>query len=283
MMPSRREIGLGLTCVWLVGAAPDPVGARLAAIERAVGGRLGVAVIDTGSGHHYGYRSGERFAMCSTFKLLAAAAILVRVDQGRARLDHAVAIRRAVILPHSPVTERHVGAMMTLAQLCDAAVTQSDNAAANLLLREIGGPGGVTALARSLGDRSTRLDRWEPALNTALPGDARDTTTPAAMAETMRRLLLGDALSAASRAHLAAWLKGNRTGADRVRRDVPRDWIVGDKTGTGERGSTGDIAILWPPRRSPVLAAVYLTGSDAPLAKREAAIAAVGRVIAARG
>lgn len=256
--------------------------ARLAALERRHGGRLGVAVLDTVDGRRVNHRGEERFPMCSTFKWLAAAQVLARVDRGEERLDRRVVFGKDELVPYSPVTEQHVGAPgMTMAELCDAAVTLSDNTAGNLLLASFGGSAALTAFARSLGDTRTRLDRIEPDLNEAKPGDPRDTTTPAMMLHDLQALLLGDALSAASRARLTDWLVANRTGDERLRAGVPAGWRVGDKTGTSNNGATNDVAILWPPGRGPLLvAAYYAEASAATSAQRNAVLAEVGRIVA---
>ena len=262
-------------------AAADTLAAALAGIEAASGGRLGVAVRDAQGTLRLGHRAEERFPLCSTFKLLATAALLARVDAGREDLDRRVRFAPQDLVAYSPVTQgRTGGAGMTLAELCEAAMTQSDNTAGNLILAAIGGPEAVTAYARTIGDAATRLDRTETALNEAAPGDPRDTTTPAAMAADLHGLVLGTRLSAPSRDRLAGWLLANRTGAAKLRAGVPADWRVGDKTGGGGHGSTNDIAVLWPPGRPPLVACVYLTGTEAPFAERNAAIAAVGRLLA---
>jgi beta-lactamase class A len=250
--------------------APDP---RWAAIEAESGGRLGIAVLDTGTGRFDGHRLGERFPMCSTFKWLAAALALQRVDAGLERLDRRVAVRR----------EKHVGGNgMSIAELCEAAVLVSDNAAANLLLASFGGPAAITRYARTLGDTQTRLDRTEPALNEARPGDPRDTTTPRSMAIALQSALLGTALSEASRARLVTWMEAVRTGTDRLRAGLPPDWRAADKTGTGARGTTNDVAVVWPPNRAPLVIAAYLTDSQADAKRLNATLAAVAREAAAR-
>lgn len=266
-----------------VHAAGTPDLARqFAEIERKSGGRLGVAVLDTATGRRAGHRADERFALCSTFKFLAAALVLARVDRGQERLDRRVLYSRDDLVTYSPATEKHAGEEgMTMAQLCEAAVTLSDNTAGNLMLASFGGPAGLTAFMRSLGDAHTRLDRVETALNEARPGDPRDTTTPAAMLGSMQKILLGDALSLSSRAQLLQWLDDNKTGGQRIRAGLPADWKVGDKTGTGENGATNDVAILRPPGRAPVLLAVYLTETKAPMADRNAAHAAVAAAVSA--
>ncbi|WP_114768368.1 class A beta-lactamase [Microvirga subterranea] len=260
-------------------AAQDPK-ARLADLERRHGGRLGVAILDTQTGRRIEHRAGERFAMCSTFKAVAAALVLARVDRGEERLDRHMTFTKADLVRWSPVTEKHVGTGMTMAQICEAAITSSDNTAGNLMLESFGGPAALTAYARTLGDSMTRLDRIETALNEATPGDPRDTTTPAAMLGTMEKLLLGEALSGPSREQLTAWLVANKTGDRRIRAALPRDWRVGDKTGTGDNGAANDIAILWPPGRGSILIAAYYAEAKATDEQRNAVLADVGRVAA---
>lgn len=273
-MISRRNFGISLAGLGLAAASaavakPAPtrragasaITASIAKLEARSGGRLGVAYLDLSSGATFGYRQDERFAMCSTFKYLAAAATLRRVDQGKERLDQRVSIKAADLLPHSPVTREHLADGMTLAQLCEAAITQSDNAAGNLLLARFGGPAGLTAFVRTLGDKVTRLDRMEPHLNSAVAGDPRDTTSPRAMLGSLKAVAVDDALSAASRAQLTAWLIANQTGDKRIRAGLPKNWRVGDKTGTGANGTYNDLAIAWPPQGKPVLITTYLTGA----------------------
>ena len=253
-------------------------------IEVSVAGRLGVAVLDTGTGALDGHRLDERFPMCSTFKFLAAAMVLARVDAGQERLDRRVVVTRASLLEWAPVTSKRVGsAGMTMSELCEAAITVSDNTAANLLLASAGGPAAVTAFARRIGDAVTRLDRTEPTLNEGTPGDPRDTSTPRAMAQTLRTVLLGDALSAAGRAQLVAWMSASATGGKRLRAGLPPDWRVADKTGTGRLGTTNDVGVLWPPGRAPLVVVSYLTQCKAAPDAREAALASVARAITGAG
>ncbi len=254
----------------------------LRGVESRVGGRLGVAVLDTGSGRRALHRGEERFALCSTFKLLLAAQALHRVDRGVERLEHRIAYTQADLVEYSPVTGEHAqGEGMTVAELCEAAMVLSDNTAANLLLARQGGPEALTAWVRSLGDRHTRLDRNEPGLNDVPPGDVRDTTTPLAMLHTLQAVALGEALSPAARERLQGWMLGNRTGDKRLRAGMPQGWRIGEKTGTGQRGTSNDIGVFWPPGRAPVVLACYLTGSPGTGAQRDAAIAEVGRLAAA--
>lgn len=253
---------------------------RIEAIEKRMAGRMGVAALDTGSGKRLDHRSQERFPMCSTFKFLAAAAVLKRVDEGQEKLDRFVSYDVKDILEYAPVTKAHLkDGGMTLGALCAAVIEQSDNTAGNLLLDAIGGPVGLTDFARRLGDQMTRLDRKEPDLNSAIPGDEHDTTTPAAMCSDMQRLLIGDVLSESSRHQLEVWLQHNETGALMIRAAIPKTWNVGDKTGRGANGATNDIAIIRPPGRAPLLLVVYFVGSSAPADDRAAAIAEVARVV----
>lgn len=239
-----------------------------------------MAIIDSQSGRQWLHRADERFPLCSTFKLLAGAAVLRRVDAGADSLQTRIRYSADDLVTYSPVTEQHVDDGMTLAALCEAAITLSDNTAGNLLLRHLGGPGAIGDFARTLGDRFTRLDRWETELNEARPGDPRDTTTPAAMAANLQRLVLGDSLSAASRDQLIAWMLASQTGAAKLRAGLPPTWRLGDKTGSGERGTTNEIAVIWPPQRQPVIACVYLTQTRASAEERNAALAAIGRALA---
>ena len=254
---------------------------RIAAIEARIGGRIGVAALDTSNDKHIDYRTEELFPMCSTFKFLAAAAVLKRVDEKKEKLERFVPYNAKDILEYAPVTKEHLKeGGMTLGALCEAAIEQSDNTAGNLLLNAIGGPAGLTNFVRTLGDRVTRLDRIEPELNSAIPGDERDTTTPAAISSDMQRLLLGDALSEASRRQLDEWLQRNETGGPMIRAGVPKTWSVGDKTGRGSNGATNDIAIMRPPGRAPIVLAIYSVGSTATANDRAAAIAEVTKVVA---
>jgi beta-lactamase class A len=253
---------------------------RIAAIEARMDSRIGVAALDTGGGKRLDHRSGERFPMCSTFKLLAAAAVLKRVDEGKENLERFIRYDAKDILEYAPVTKAHLkDGGMTLGALCAAAIEQSDNTAGNLLLAAIGGPPGLTNFARSLGDNVTRLDRKEPELNSAIPGDERDTTTPAAMCSNIQRLLLSDVLSESSRHQLEDWLQHNETAALMVRAGVPKDWSVGDKTGRCGHGAINDIAIIRPPGRAPIIIAVYSIGSKSPADERAAAIAEAARIV----
>lgn len=257
----------------------DGLAPKIRRIETESGGRFGVACRISGTGEQFGYREKELFPMCSTFKMLAASLVLHRVDGGIEQLDRRVKVPKTAVVANSPVTKNHAGGEMTMAEICEAAVTVSDNGAGNLMLDSFGGPAQLTAYLRSLGDKVTRLDRIEPELNESLPGDERDTTSPAAMAGTVERLTLGDRLSQKSRAQLVDWLVANKTGDERIRAGLPKGWRCGDKTGTGEQGSTNDAAVIWPASGHPIVMSVYLTGTKEVLAKRNAAIASVSRAL----
>lgn len=239
-----------------------------------------MAVLDVATGRRLGYRADERFPMCSTFKWLLVAQALARVDRGQERLERRVPYGPGDLLEYAPVTREHVSeGAMSVSALCAAAICYSDNTAANLLLPTVGGPAGLTAYLRSIGDPTTRLDRMEPELNTAVPGDPRDTTTPTAMLANLCRVPLGRELTDASRERLLGWLIGNTTGAAKLRAGLPGDWRVGDKTGMGLNGATNDVAIVWPAREAPLLVAAYLTESTAPVGARNEALADVGRLV----
>jgi beta-lactamase class A len=257
-----------------------PFAEQMKDLEAKSGGRLGVAVLDTKDGSLSQHRGDERFPMCSTFKLLAAAAVLKGSGDDLAGLKRVVHYEKSELVTYSPETGKHVGSEgMTLAQICEAAITLSDNTAGNLMLKNIGGPEGLTAFMRSLGDEVTRLDRIEPDLNEAAPGDSRDTTSPNAMAASMRKLLLGDALNEAARDQLARWLIADKVGDARLRAGVPRSWRIGDKTGTGRLGTANDAAIIWPTSRPPLLVTVYLTGSKLDATGQNDIVASIGRTI----
>lgn len=247
-------------------------------LEKRISGRIGVAAVDIAKNKQIEYHADQRFLMCSTFKVLAVAAILKRVDEKKEQLDRFVRYGEAQLLEYAPVTRAHVteGGMI-LEALCAAAVSQSDNTAANLLLEAIDGPKGWTEFARNLGDNSSRLDRMEPELNLAAPGDDRDTTTPAAMCENLQRLLASEVLSKESRARLEGWMVANETGAKMIRASVARDWRVGDKTGRGKEAAN-DIAIVRPPNGGPFFLAIYVNAPSESSEARDNLVAAVAKI-----
>lgn len=254
--------------------------ARLAALEASFGGRLGLAAVNTASGRELLHRANERFPFCSTFKVMAASAILARSTRGdTALLQRRVSYTKSSLVAYSPITGPHVDDGMTVAELCAAALQYSDNTAVNLLMNILGGPQAVTAYARSIGDTDFRLDRWETELNSAIPGDQRDTTTPHAMAMSLHRLVLGDALPPPQREQLKTWLLGNTTGAARIRAGVPAGWQVGDKTGTGSYGCANDIGVIWPSAGAPIVLALYLTHPDKEARTRNDILASATKIV----
>lgn len=283
---SRRQAVVGLSALPFLGItqpayAIDPPAQRVAALEKRIGGRVGVYLRDITGRVLVAHRASERFLMCSTFKFLLAAAALRRVDQGQMTLDQVLNYGEADLLSYAPVTKANVAkGGLPLSDLCAAAVTMSDNTAANVILRSLGGPQGITAFARSIGDQDTRLDRNEPELNTAIPGDPRDTTTPQAIGEDLPRLLSGSALAPASQQLLENWMVASKTGLKRLRAGLPNGWVVGDKTGSGANGTANVIAIIRPGNRATLFASVYLTGSTVEPEELDAVHVEVGRIVA---
>ncbi|SCG50194.1 beta-lactamase class A [Micromonospora halophytica] len=255
---------------------PVPPPAEFAALEQRYDARLGVYALDTGSGRTLAYRADERFAYASTFKALAAGALLAATSD--AELDRVVRYGREDLVMHSPVTEKHVADGMTLREAADAAVRYSDNTAANLVLAELGGPAGFERALRGIGDTVTDPARTEPALNEAAPGDVRDTSTPRAMADSLQAYAIGGALSVEDQRVLLDWLKRNTTGANLIRAGVPAGWQVGDKTGAGGYGTRNDIAVLWPPDAAPIVLAVMSRRDTKDARHDDALIAEATRV-----
>jgi beta-lactamase class A len=276
---TRRQTIAGAAALLPLAAARASTQPDFAKIERKSGGILRLAALDTASGQRIGSRENERALMCSTFKFMLAAKILSLVDGGTERLDRRVRFTGVDLLDWAPITRARLSeGAMPLGDLCAAAIQHSDNTAANLLLRVVGGPPAMTGYARSLGDTITYFNRTEPTLN--VPDGTRDTTMPSAMLADMQNLLLGNALSPASRAQLAEWMIGNKTGDLLLRAGLPASWKIGDKTGRGEQGATNDIAIAWPPGRAPVLFCVYTINGNGSDNDRSAVIAEVGRAVA---
>lgn len=247
------------------------------AAEKQLDARVGYAEISLTDGKILeSYRPQERFPMMSTFKVLLCGAVLARVDAGQEQLTNRLHYRKQDLIEYSPVTEKHLADGMTVAELCNAAITMSDNTAANVLLSTIGGPQALTAFLRKAGDRVTRLDRWEPALNEALPGDERDTTTPESMALTLRQLLTGKVLTPASRQQLMDWMEADKVGGPLIRSVTPAGWFIADKTGAGERGSRGIVAALGPEGKPTRIVVIYITGTQAAMEERNKKIAEIG-------
>ena len=260
----------------LASALQTQMAASLKQLEAKAQGRLGVHVVDTGSGQEFGYRSDELFMMLSSFKLLASALVLARVDRGEESLERRISYRKQDLVPWSPVTDAHAdGDGLTLAQLCHATITTSDNTAANLILASFGGPEALTTFARQIGDNVTRLDRNEPDLNMRLGTNSLDTTSPRAMAMSMKKVLVGDVLAPSSRKLLREWLIANTTGGKRLKAGLPVGWTIGDKTGTN-KSDANDIGILFPPQRPPILVTAYLADSSASSQIKDETLAEVG-------
>jgi len=247
------------------GSSTVPVvPADFSGLETQFDARLGVYAIDTGTGRAVEHRADERFAFCSTFKALASAALLDQLEP--ADLDRRVTYTSADLKPNSPISEKHVADGLTLREAMDAAIRYSDNTAANLILKELGGPEGFEQDLRALGDEVTQAERYEVELSEAVPGDIRDTTSPRASATNLRKYVLSDELTADDRTLLTDWLKNNLTGNETIRAGVPAGWVVGDKTGTGDYGTRNDIAVLWPPNGDPIVLAIMSSKDekDAP-------------------
>ncbi|RQO33879.1 class A beta-lactamase [Herminiimonas sp. KBW02] len=256
---------------------------ELKKIEVRSGGRLGVSAINMASDQRVEYRAEERFPFCSTFKVMVAAAVLQRSTSDTSLLQKRIRYKKEDTEKsgYAPITQKYLADGMTVSELCAATLQYSDNAAANFLMKELGGPAAVTAYMRSIGDNVFRLDRWEPELNSALPGDERDTSTPAAMENSLEKLALGRALPQPQREQLMNWLKGNTTGGKRMLAGVPGGWQVADKTGTGSYGTTNDIGILLPPGGSALVTAIYFTQNGKDAAPREDVIASATRIVVA--
>lgn len=279
---TRRGLLLGATSATAASLGSRPAGAesadRFAALEASAGGRIGVAALNTGTGARINHRANERFAFCSTFKLVAASAILKKAAGEHGLLERRVVYAESDLAKYSPVTSQHVGEGMAVADICAAALQYSDNTAANLMIRLLGGPNAVTGFARSIGDETFRLDRMETELNTAVPGDPRDTTTPWAMMTDLQRAALGDLLGAPERDQLVTWMRGCTTGQKRIRAAVPTGWPVADKTGSGDYGTTNDIAVVWPPGQAPIVLVVYFTQKTADAPSRDEVVAEAAKV-----
>ena len=248
--------------------------------ESALQARIGMAVIDTNTGSTWDYRGDERFPLNSTHKTFTCAALLAKVDQQALSLNQLVSISKEMLMAYSPITEKSLSAQtMTLGALCQAAVSYSDNTAANLAFDAIGGSTGFNAFMRSLGDEQTRLDRKEPDLNEATPGDLRDTTTPKAIVHSLKKALLDDGLSALSQAALKQWMLDDQVASALLRAALPANWRIADKTGAGGYGSRSIIAVIWPPSQQPLVVAIYITQTTAPMTDSNKAVARIGAVL----
>ena len=248
--------------------------------EQTLKARIGVAVIDTASERLSSYRGNERFPLNSTHKALLCGALLSEQDQGKLQLTAHTQFDRAALVTYSPVTEKFVApAAMSWLQLCHAAIAYSDNTAANLIAEKLGGPAAVTRFFAQLGDKVTRLDRDEPELNSAIPGDPRDSTTPVAVSRTLQTLTLGEALKPASRAQLLQWMRDDKVADALLRSVLPAGWSIADKTGAGAYGSRSIVSVVWPENGRPLIVSIYITQTAATLNASNAAIARIGKAI----
>ncbi|KZK95120.1 Beta-lactamase SHV-1 precursor [Pseudovibrio sp. Ad14] len=279
-VPMRRfACALAFTLSLPLASEAGPLMDTVSQLETEVGGRIGVVLRHTGSDWAVEHRADERFPMASTFKALLCGAVLSRVDRGEESLGDLVTYKATELVSYSPVTENHVASGMSVGQLCEATVTMSDNSAANLLLKRVDGPEGLTRFLRGLGDRVTRLDRNEPAMNEARHGDPRDTTSPSAVLKTLDRLLFEDVLLPSSRAQLQQWMVDDKVADELIRKHLPKGWRIADKSGGGQNGSRGIISVIWPDAGAPYLASVYMMGSDASFRQRNAVIAEIGKAM----
>ena len=283
MTLSRRTLlaAASSLAVWpaLAQEPPPP----LASYEQDTGGRIGLYAENLATGAKIVWRAEERFVMCSTFKASLAALVLARVDRGEEHLEAVISYGPADLLPYAPAAKQNLDkAAMSVAEMCEAAVELSDNTCANLLLARLGGPAALTAFWRSTGDAVTRLDHNEPELNRSPPGNPNDTTAPAAMAGNLRRFLLGKVLSPESQARLTGWMLNCKTGNNRLRAGLPKDWKVGDKTGNNGSDASGDIAIAWPRPETPVLIAAYTQGGSPSAPQLETVFTEIGRMVGQR-
>lgn len=264
----------------------DAMTALVTQLETEHEARIGLASVDLNTWRVFAHRAEERFAMCSTFKWVLAALILMRVDQGTLKLDQSIPFTRDDLLSYAPVTRENIDAgAMSIAALCDAAITRSDNTAANLLLALIDGPAGFTRDLRAFRDKVTRLDRTEPTLNENAPGDPRDTTTPGAMIDLLAGFLFDgrERLSDLSQKQLKQWMIAARTGRNRLRAGLPPDWVAGDKTGTSLNGAFNDVAFAFPPGTdNPVLISCYINAPDLDMAGAGALLAQLAKGLVAR-
>ena len=264
-------------------AAEAPIG-TISDYERSSGGHIGLYAENLKTGAKLTWRADERFVMCSTFKASLAACVLLRVDRGQDDLEKPVHYGAADLQDFwAPVARENLATwFLSVREMCRAAVEQSDNACANLLLSRIGGPPALTAFWRKIGDQVTRLDDYEPLLNRTPPGGLRNTTTPAAMANTLRRLVLEQVLSQASRTIFTEWLIACQTGANRLRAGLPGSWVIGDKTGNNGKDAAGDIAVAWPKGDAAIVICAYTRGGLPSSRQLDSAFAGIGRLVAVR-
>ncbi|MFC7367147.1 class A beta-lactamase [Vreelandella zhaodongensis] len=261
-------------------AQDDKLLTEVGRIESQLDARVGFAAHDLETGQRWEYNADQLFAMSSTFKTLACASLLQRVDEGSEQLERRVEVTASDLVTYSPVTEAYAdNREISLFELCEATMTTSDNTAANLILQAVGGPQAVTEFVRELGDSVTRLDRWETELNEAVPSDERDTTTPNAMVNNLEKLVVGNMLAPPSKKQLREWLVNNEVADGLFRSQMPEEWVIGDRTGAGGFGSRAITAVIWPTQREPIIVAFYITETTASFEDRNTAIAELGGVI----
>lgn len=281
----RQTVAIAVSLISLLASPTlwantnNTIEAQLSELEKYSQGRLGVALINTKDNSQITYRGEERFAMASTSKVMAVAAVLKESEKQARLLDKNITIKKSDLVAYSPITEKHLVTGMSLAQLSAATLQYSDNTAMNKILDYLGGPTKVTQFARSINDVTYRLDRKEPELNTAIHGDPRDTTSPIAMARSLQALTLGDALGLSQRQQLVTWLKGNTTGDHSIKAGLPKHWTVGDKTGSGDYGTTNDIAVIWPENHAPLILVVYFTQQEKDAKNRKDIIAKAAEIV----
>lgn len=251
---------------------------QLAELEASSGGRIGIYAINTANNGRIQYRAQEHFPFQSTFKIIGVSAVLKQSINNNHLLQQKVTYKKRDLVFWSPITTKHIGDGMTISELCQAAMQFSDNTAINLLMKKLGGPKAVTSFSRSIGDNSFRLDNWEPELNSN-PNDLHDTTTPVAMGTSLKKLALGNTLALPQRELLQSWLKNNTTGDARIRAGVPKGWVVGEKTGSGDYGIANDIGIIWPPKCSPIVITIFFNQKNKEAARREEIIASATRLL----
>ena len=262
---------------WAIGI--DPIELAVSRVEKALNAHVGVSVYDTATKETWRYNGDKRVPLTSTFKTLACAKLLSDVDKGNSTLNQLVMVEKASLVTWSPVLEKQVGQSITLGQACAATMRMSDNAAANMILNHTGGPQALTLFLRDLGDKTSRLDRFETTLNEARPGDPRDTTTPNAITSTLNTLLFGKALSSGAQAQLIQWMKDNQVADNLLRSVLPPRWQIADRSGAGGYGSRGITAIVWPENRAPIIVSIYITQTDATIEQRNKAVAEIGKAI----
>lgn len=282
-----KKLLYGAICISLSCFATKPQKIEQSTTEKALKrleetyhGRIGVFALNTKNKRTFHYRATEPFPLASTAKLMVVAAVLKKGSENNSWLNQTVHYTKQTLITYSPITKQHIDSGMTIRDLCQAAIIVSDNTAMNLLIKQLGGINAVNQFAHSIGNKSFRLDRLEPNLNSAIPGDLRDTSTPSDMAYSLQTLLLSNELKAEQQKQLVNWLINNKTGDEKIRAGVPKDWIVGDKTGAGDYGTTNDIAIIWPPNQEPIILAIYFTQSEKSNSNSDHIIAEASKIVA---